>query len=146
MPSRKRNKGQARKAKAAAAVQPPRRLGLGSHVIEEVGGPCNHGLATVSSSGGDAHVCNKFLRVLFDELSPVSFKVAHKKFPDAVDDAMNRSYVRSALLSNGASNVLEPNHTGIASAFAAAVIALNGYHPSNGRDDFTTFNVDAGRE
>ena len=135
MPSRKRNKGKARKAKAAGGGGGP---GDDLRLQQRVVGCCQHGLPPPPRTNED--LCSLLLKFCdaWDDAARSSnpFAVAagaasatHKGQRGVWDEDGSREFAESVLVSFGAKSILEGNYD-CAAAYAGAVLLLENYDPT----------------
>ena len=132
--SRKKSKGQARKAKASAELQ---RWIASPSPNDSI---CNHGQANATPE-----VCVQFITSFFHtyntiikttklgKAAKISMKTAYNNFPEAVNNESNRDIVKKIFISIGVSSLLEPNkfHSQMARGWAAALMLIGSYTPSS---------------
>ena len=133
--SRKKNKGQARKAKAAAELQ--------RWVANPNDSICNHGQAKDTPE-----VCVQFIASFFQSFNAFmkaktsvagaakfGLNQSYSKFPDAVNDENHLDIVKKIFISCGVNSILGIKGTQIASlthacGIAAALMGIDSYNPS----------------
>jgi len=132
--SRKRNKGQARKAKSKANL---------TAVVEwrqPNNSVCNHGIVFTD------YPCSQFIDTFFQSfaqklgdkrsvreigLSSVgALDIAYNKFPEAVTNNCNREVVKKSIIGNGAAYVLS-NLQFMSLGCAAALLVIDSYAPTS---------------
>jgi len=144
--SRKRNKGQARKARAKAAAATsavsnlPVLWKMDKDGVEE--GGCKHGDVKVPNFPA---ACSGFLTEYYQsfftllDLSNMgvvgsadsALSLAHSKFPDAINNKNFRQLIRTNFIGNGADFLLRDKHQSKMSwAFAAVLLVIDSYDPT----------------
>ena len=157
MPSRKRNKGQARRAKAAASTTaaPANSASLRpkiAHIFETNNACCRHG-SPVTFPPGHA-VCGRFFHAFFDGFTALSqsqgiisrcgnsLEAAYKRYPDALDanNKKNLQLIVDCFSGLGAQYIIDSEleedyetfHFMTACLCACVVLILEAYQPSTG--------------
>ena len=135
MPSRKRNKGQARKAKAAAAAASPKVAIL--HVLRGVNG-CAHG--SPASFPPEHAVCAEFIEAFFGGCAGArdasrcleGLEAAHKRYSSALDNKIRVQMMIDYFLGLGAGFMFEGTFDQWINAcvISCAVLVLEAYEPS----------------
>lgn len=132
--SRKRNKGQARKAKSKANL---------TAVVEwrqPNNSVCNHGIVYTH------HPCGQFIDTFFQSFTRIlgdkrsvhdiglssvgALDIAYNKFPEAVNNNCNREIIKKSIIGNGAAYVLHNNQF-MSLGCAAALLIVDSYAPSS---------------
>ena len=150
--SRKKMKGQARKAKAKASASAnyssmPELLicGVSRNILLEDSGlekeGCSHGDVKLPNfpsacSGFLTEYYQSFFTFLDKSQGTVTsadnaLRVAHGKFPEAINKKNFREIIRKNIIGNGADFLLrDKDHSNISMAFATSIMVIDSYDPS----------------